>query len=232
MRQEDATNRKLVEYIADGKYETSNYNSKECDVLTILTGRKRSGGVTDAPSIKKQRLVNIQQEEQIEPVIIKVVNWITINKSLPKTQQKLLRFLPNLCKILVRVDEEIIYSHLIHNQVIFEDGNSLVPNKLYNPERQLLSFPVQSGMPFDYDDFLLVLRKIIHWIITNPQLPKSKKSFKTVLKQFCTFKRTIPASLILEALVAKGIIHIEESSGEITVEYLNNISCNGEMMVE
>ena len=206
MRQEEKLTRKLVEYVADGKYELScKFNSQQ-EILSLLTGKKRARGQNEQNK-KKQRLVNVQQEEQIEPVVIKVVNWITVNKSLPKTQYKLLRLLPNLCKILVHVDEEVIYEHLLFNQIIFEGDNVIIPNKLYDPNDQLRSFPVQSRMPFDYDDFLLVLRKVIHWVLTNDHLPKSKKTFKTVLKQFCTFKRTIPPIVILDALIAKGIVH-------------------------
>eukprot|EP00008_Paramoeba_atlantica_P007833 CAMPEP_0201491694 /NCGR_PEP_ID=MMETSP0151_2-20130828/30830_1 /ASSEMBLY_ACC=CAM_ASM_000257 /TAXON_ID=200890 /ORGANISM="Paramoeba atlantica, Strain 621/1 / CCAP 1560/9" /LENGTH=143 /DNA_ID=CAMNT_0047878169 /DNA_START=131 /DNA_END=562 /DNA_ORIENTATION=- len=65
------------------------------------------------------------------------------------------------------------------------------------------------------DDFSLALRRARDWVAANNGLREKSvplDSFLRSLKQICQFKRSVPASCVVESLIKKGLVSVSPAN--------------------
>ena len=159
----------------------------------------------------------LHDENEFDSVFDRVLRWMINNKThLPTRYDRLKRSIRNLCTCIVQVDPNVVFFHLMMNQVIrVESGtNRCTFDRELTKEKRLTAFAFSpSPPPITFsEDFLVALKRSAEWIISTLDLPSDQTSLLRSLEQICRFKREIPPSDIVDELLCRGFVVAPPSS--------------------
>lgn len=153
--------------------------------------------------------LSLDQNEFVS-VFERVLRWMVNNKAqLPTKYGRLKRSIKNLCVCVVQVDSNVVFFHLMMNQlVIVGSDNKCSFDRSFSEGRSISAFALGSGPPplIFSEDFLHALKRSAEWIISTPELPQDQTALIRSLEQLCRFKREIPPGDIIGELFARGFL--------------------------
>eukprot|EP01124_Arcella_intermedia_P022194 TRINITY_DN325_c0_g4_i1.p1 TRINITY_DN325_c0_g4~~TRINITY_DN325_c0_g4_i1.p1 ORF type:complete len:222 (+),score=35.29 TRINITY_DN325_c0_g4_i1:203-868(+) len=179
----------------------------------------------DEADPKKRRLTGADEEDNSEGVINKCLTFL-INlspPSRPKTPEKLFRTLQKLCTFTYLVDPNIVFFHLILNQLILPleaDGTNCItvnPNPPPRPPNQLVvAIPTNSTSNRVSNDFREALLKAVAWVRTNRGLQGktiANEHFLKSLEQVCMLKKQANPEVVVQHLLKRGMVRVDPEGG-------------------
>ena len=169
---------------------------------------------SSSPSVDeliKRRRVSCSPHE-LDYICQHVVSWLrrSANHGLPRTPDAFVRAVAPMCVVSGQADAQIVFYHLLLNNVIvFTDDNRMTAN-LSNLNTNFVGFvPIDttlSGMRGFCTGFTAALHRCANLIRTTSVLPQSNDSVIDMLRPLCSFRREIDPWAVLDELARRGLV--------------------------
>eukprot|EP01123_Difflugia_compressa_P016002 TRINITY_DN944_c0_g1_i1.p1 TRINITY_DN944_c0_g1~~TRINITY_DN944_c0_g1_i1.p1 ORF type:complete len:230 (-),score=38.41 TRINITY_DN944_c0_g1_i1:276-965(-) len=192
---------------------------------------KRVRIATPEPSLSDTNATIYQHHEDILHRCLTFLHH-TQDQSRPKTLERLYRAVEQICTFEYAVDPNVIYFHLVLNQILiphdvsgvnFVSVNTTPPSR--PPNQFVIVVPTDSASTTRVsNDFKEVLKKSVSWVQNNRGLRGKQvgvESFVKSLSQICVVKKTAAPTLIVEQMVSRGWVTLMED-GMSVVYHLNS----------
>ena len=170
----------------------------------ILGKRNNDMSTQRKPSSKRQRVVTPEQYKNLEPVAQKVITWLADNlNQLPSTEEHLMMII-NSISCNVKVDENIVFYHLLLNGLVeFKPDSDLFQiNTEFDVNKPLQGFVLGNTDPTTIlsPDFCLALENAARWVLSSKEIPSTKSEICEALRPICVIRRDVPSKAVLEML--------------------------------
>merc|ERR1711879_9198 len=150
----------------------------------------------------------------------RVVRWL-IEKGrchpLPRTRAALENSVKDMCRARYQVDTNVIYIHLLLNDVVRRNERGEVQVNLDNTSMELRGF-VPSGMDgverFSRE-FSRALTRAVQWVRSNRSLPSTERGLLKSLEQLCSIQVNVKPSDIVTVLQNHEYIRFEPPRWDI-----------------
>jgi len=162
---------------------------------------------------KKSKQFNAKPYDEFYSAVKKVKDclrqYVDQPQSLPKTVTKFEHTASRLCTATVTIEADQIYYQLLTDGFISVDPST---KKLTFNKRDIIT---------GTNDYDIAYEKAQMWILSCKNPPNRKDSLIKALRQICTFKKSIPFSLIISVLQETAFISVNEE--KIDYLFLNNL---------